>query len=31
MDHAEAIGELQANAGTQFDPIVVEALVAELT
>ena len=29
MDRAEAIRELQANAGTQFDPVVVDALVAE--
>jgi HD-GYP domain-containing protein (c-di-GMP phosphodiesterase class II) len=31
MGHPEAIRELQANAGTQFDPVVVDALVAELT
>ncbi len=31
LAHAEAIRELQANAGTQFDPVVVDALVAELT
>jgi putative nucleotidyltransferase with HDIG domain len=31
MSHHEAIEELQANAGTQFDPVVVDALVAELT
>jgi HD-GYP domain-containing protein (c-di-GMP phosphodiesterase class II) len=31
MDHGEAIRELQANAGTQFDPAVVDALIAELT
>jgi putative nucleotidyltransferase with HDIG domain len=30
MDRTAAIAELQANAGTQFDPVVVEALVAEL-
>jgi putative nucleotidyltransferase with HDIG domain len=30
MGHAEAIRELEAHAGTQFDPAVVEALVAEL-
>ena len=30
MDRASAIAELQANAGTQFDPLVVAALVAEL-
>lgn len=31
MSEAEAIAELEANAGTQFDPLVVAALVAELT
>jgi putative nucleotidyltransferase with HDIG domain len=31
MAHDEAIRELRAHAGTQFDPVVVEALVAELT
>jgi putative nucleotidyltransferase with HDIG domain len=31
MAHEEAIRELEAHAGTQFDPAVVEALVAELT
>jgi putative nucleotidyltransferase with HDIG domain len=31
MAHEEAIVELRANAGTQFDPVVVDALVAELT
>jgi putative nucleotidyltransferase with HDIG domain len=31
LAHAEAIRELQANAGTQFNPVVVDALVAELT
>jgi putative nucleotidyltransferase with HDIG domain len=30
MSRLDAIGELRANAGTQFDPDVVEALVAEL-
>ena len=30
MGQAEAIAELEANAGTQFDPAVVTALVAEL-
>jgi putative nucleotidyltransferase with HDIG domain len=30
MSRADAIAELQANAGTQFSPAVVEALVAEL-
>jgi putative nucleotidyltransferase with HDIG domain len=30
MDRAAAIAELEANAGTQFDPVVVDALVAEL-
>jgi HD-GYP domain-containing protein (c-di-GMP phosphodiesterase class II) len=30
MGKAEAIAELQANSGTQFDPEVVDALVAEL-
>jgi HD-GYP domain-containing protein (c-di-GMP phosphodiesterase class II) len=28
---AEAVGELRRNAGTQFDPRVVEALVATVT
>jgi putative nucleotidyltransferase with HDIG domain len=31
MSHGEAIEELRANAGTQFDPAVVDALVIELT
>jgi putative nucleotidyltransferase with HDIG domain len=31
MSHGEAIAELQAHAGTQFDPLVVEALVAQLS
>ena len=31
MAHDEAIRELEANAGTQFDPAVVGALVAELS
>jgi putative nucleotidyltransferase with HDIG domain len=31
MDLETAIAELRENAGTQFDPVVVEALVAELT
>jgi putative nucleotidyltransferase with HDIG domain len=31
MSLSDAIAELQANAGTQFDPNVVEALVAELS
>jgi putative nucleotidyltransferase with HDIG domain len=31
MGHEDAIRELRANAGTQFDPVVVDALVAELT
>jgi response regulator RpfG family c-di-GMP phosphodiesterase len=30
MDHREALTELSANAGTQFDPRVVEALVGYL-
>jgi putative nucleotidyltransferase with HDIG domain len=30
MSRPDAVGELRANAGTQFDPDVVEALVAEL-
>jgi HD-GYP domain-containing protein (c-di-GMP phosphodiesterase class II) len=30
MTHAEALAELQRNAGTQFDPAVVEALVGAL-
>jgi diguanylate cyclase (GGDEF)-like protein len=30
MDHAEAMAELTSNAGTQFDPEVVEALVGYL-
>jgi diguanylate cyclase (GGDEF)-like protein/putative nucleotidyltransferase with HDIG domain len=30
MSHADAVAELQANAGTQFDPRVVEALVGYL-
>ena len=29
MAHDEAIRELEANAGTQFDPLVVAALVAD--
>jgi putative nucleotidyltransferase with HDIG domain len=30
IGHAEAIVELRANSGTQFDPVVVDALIAEL-
>ena len=30
MSHTDAMQELEAHAGTQFDPFVVEALVAEL-
>jgi putative nucleotidyltransferase with HDIG domain len=30
MDRETAVFELEANAGTQFDPVVVQALVAEL-
>jgi len=30
MEHEAAIAELEANAGTQFDPAVVSALAAEL-
>jgi HD-GYP domain-containing protein (c-di-GMP phosphodiesterase class II) len=30
LDRAEAVAELRANAGSQFDPEVVEALLAEL-
>jgi HD-GYP domain-containing protein (c-di-GMP phosphodiesterase class II) len=30
MSHAEAIAELSANAGTQFDPRVVEVLIGQL-
>ena len=30
MDHGAALLELRAGAGTQFDPEVVEALIAEL-
>jgi HD-GYP domain-containing protein (c-di-GMP phosphodiesterase class II) len=30
MDGARARAELRANAGTQFDPDVVEALLAEV-
>ena len=30
IGRAEAIAELEANAGTQFDPEVVAALIAEL-
>ena len=30
MEHGEAIAELTDNAGTQFDPQVVEALVGYL-
>jgi HD-GYP domain-containing protein (c-di-GMP phosphodiesterase class II) len=30
IDLDEAIAELEANAGSQFDPAVIEALVAEL-
>ena len=30
MDHADAMAELSGNAGTQFDPEVVEALVGYL-
>ncbi len=30
MSHAEAIAELSANAGTQFDPSVVEVLIGQL-
>ena len=31
MSEAEALAELQLGAGTQFDPMVVQALVDELT
>jgi HD-GYP domain-containing protein (c-di-GMP phosphodiesterase class II) len=31
LGHDEAVRELRDNAGTQFDPLVVDALVAELT
>jgi HD-GYP domain-containing protein (c-di-GMP phosphodiesterase class II) len=31
IGHEEAIVELEANAGAQFDPLVVAALVAELS
>jgi HD-GYP domain-containing protein (c-di-GMP phosphodiesterase class II) len=31
MARKEAVAELVANAGTQFDPLVVEALVVELS
>ena len=31
MSHGDAIAELRANSGTQFDPAVVAALVAELS
>jgi HD-GYP domain-containing protein (c-di-GMP phosphodiesterase class II) len=30
MDHADAMAELSSNAGTQFDPEVVEGLVGYL-
>ena len=30
MSHGEAIAELSANAGTQFDPRVVEVLIGQL-
>ena len=30
MSHTDAIAELNANAGTQFDPEVVEALIGYL-
>jgi response regulator RpfG family c-di-GMP phosphodiesterase len=30
MSLDEAVGELRASAGSQFDPVVVEALVHEL-
>jgi putative nucleotidyltransferase with HDIG domain len=30
IDHEQAVRELEANAGTQFDPLVVAALLAEL-
>jgi len=30
LSHAEACGELRASAGTQFDPAVVEAFLAEV-
>jgi len=30
MDHHDAIAELTANAGTQFDPEVVQSLVGYL-
>jgi putative nucleotidyltransferase with HDIG domain len=31
MAHDEAVAELAANAGTQFDPLVVEAVIAQLS
>ena len=31
LAHAEALRELRANAGTQFDPVVVNALVHRVT
>jgi HD-GYP domain-containing protein (c-di-GMP phosphodiesterase class II) len=30
MAHEEAVAELKANAGTQFDPQVIEVLVGHL-
>jgi HD-GYP domain-containing protein (c-di-GMP phosphodiesterase class II) len=30
MAHEEAVAELRAHAGTQFDPAVVEAVIAEV-
>ena len=31
LSQAEALAELRANAGTQFDPVVVDALVHRVT
>ena len=31
LSQAEALAELRANAGTQFDPVVVDALVSRVT